>query len=107
MAQSFPKPPHGNSKPSLIPVLGFDALFWSLRAIHTCGAHIYMQKKFIHMKQKSFILNNRTLLRIQHYMPGMVVHTFNPSIGEAEAGNLCEMEDTLVYIVNATSAKTI
>ena len=35
----------------------------------------------------------------------MVVHIFNPSTWEAEAGGSCEFEDSLVYRVNSKTAK--
>jgi hypothetical protein len=34
----------------------------------------------------------------------LVVHAFNPSTQEAEAGKLCEFEASLVYIVNSCTA---
>jgi hypothetical protein len=37
-------------------------------------------------------------------MPGMVVHTFNPSTWEAEAGGF-EFEASLVYRVSSRTAK--
>ena len=35
----------------------------------------------------------------------MVVHTFNPSTQEAEAGNLCEFKASLIYIVSSKAAR--
>jgi hypothetical protein len=35
----------------------------------------------------------------------MVVHTFNPSTPEAEAGRSCEFKASLVYIVSYKTAR--
>ena len=35
----------------------------------------------------------------------VVVHTFNPSTREAEAGDLCEFEASLVYRASSTTAR--
>jgi hypothetical protein len=37
--------------------------------------------------------------------PGMVAHTFNPSIQEAEAGKFIEFEASLVYRVSSRTAR--
>lgn len=33
------------------------------------------------------------------FLPGMVTHAFNPNTEEAEAGDLFELEVSLIYIV--------
>jgi hypothetical protein len=37
----------------------------------------------------------------------MVAHTFNPSTWEAEAGEISELEASLVYKVSSRTARTI
>ena len=38
-------------------------------------------------------------------MPGLMVHVYNPSTEEAEAGSLCEFEASLVYIASLKPAR--
>jgi hypothetical protein len=37
---------------------------------------------------------------------GVVAHAFKPSTCKAEAGYLCEFEDSMVYTVNFGTART-